>query len=202
MTQPVCPFCPPDEERVAFAQDEVIGLWDGFPVSPGHLLVIPKRHFPTWFEAAEQEHRAIIKGIETAKRTIEARHRPDGYNIGVNVGPAGGQTVPHLHVHVIPRYTGDVPHARGGIRHVIPGKGDYLDPARGAKADAHTNPKLITGGEDDPLLPYLIEQLATADQADIAVGFVQPSGVMKARLESSRRRFFSTSASMHLPNTT
>src|SRR6185436_3432787 len=96
-----------------------------------------------------------------------------GYNIGVNVGRAGGQTVPHLHVHVIPRYAGDVTNATGGIRNIIPGRGDYL----AAKAPDPLPPRLITGGEDDPLLPYLVDQLATAHQADIAVGFIQPSGV-------------------------
>jgi HKD family nuclease/diadenosine tetraphosphate (Ap4A) HIT family hydrolase len=186
MITTTCPFCQPDGERVAFAHDDVIGLWDGFPVSPGHLLVIPKRHFPTWFEATSQEYAALTAGIEKARRTIEERHRPDGYNIGINVGAAGGQTVPHLHVHVIPRYAGDVPNPRGGIRHVIPGKADYLAPQR-ATADPHTTPRLVTGGEDDALLPYLIDQLASADQADIAVGFVQPSGV--TRLEEHLRDF-------------
>ena len=162
----VCPFCHPDGERIAFtdADANVIGLWDAFPVTPGHLLVIPTRHFPTWFDATPQEHAALVAGIAQARQTIEATRRPEGYNIGVNVGAAGGQTVPHLHVHVIPRYTGDVPNARGGIRHVIPG------PA----------PRLITGG-DDPLLPYLIEQLGTAHHADIAVGF-SLSGVAASSL--------------------
>ena len=124
-----CPFCQPDAERIAFDTGDVVGLWDAFPISPGHLLVIPRRHVASWFEATPAEHAALTSAVITARQAIEARgHRPDGYTIGVNVGAAGGQTVPHLHLHVIPRYVGDVPNPRGGIRHVIPGKGDYLAP--------------------------------------------------------------------------
>lgn len=180
-----CPFCHPPASRLAFVQDLVLGLWDGFPVNPGHMLVLPKRHFPTWFEATPDEHAAVAHGIARARQIVEQGHRPDGYTIGVNVGEAAGQTVPHLHVHVIPRYRGDVPNPRGGVRHVIPGRGDYLASAEPPAAHPGTTPRLITGGEDDPLLPYLINQLATADQADIAVGFVQPSGV--TRLEEHLR---------------
>ena len=121
-----CPFCSPAPDRIAFERPLVLALWDAFPASPGHLLVVPRRHVPTWFDATAEEHEAIRGALDEARQLIDARHRPDGYNIGANVGRAAGQTVFHLHVHLIPRYAGDVPDPRGGVRHVIPGKGNYL----------------------------------------------------------------------------
>ena len=99
---------------------------DGFPVSPGHTLIVPRRQIATWFDATAEERAAIFELVEQVKRALDERLRPDGYNIGINVGEAAGQTVMHLHVHVIPRYRGDVDDPRGGVRHVIPGKGNYL----------------------------------------------------------------------------
>lgn len=120
-----CPFCPPDEERVFHATELAVGLWDGFPVSPGHALVIPRRHVASWFDATREEQVAILEAIEVGKSTVECDRSPDGWNLGVNVGVAAGQTVFHLHVHLIPRYDGDVPDPRGGVRHVVPSKADY-----------------------------------------------------------------------------
>ena len=100
-------------------------LFDGFPVSPGHALVIPRRLVATWFEATEDEQRALMALVEEVKQRLERDFKPDGYNIGINVGEAGGQTVFHLHVHLIPRYRGDMDDPRGGVRHVIPWKGNY-----------------------------------------------------------------------------
>jgi diadenosine tetraphosphate (Ap4A) HIT family hydrolase len=100
---------------------------DKFPVSPGHTLVVPRREVPTWFDATREEHVAILDLIDEVKRQLDAGSaRPDGYNVGFNVGKAAGQTVWHLHVHVIPRYLGDMADPRGGVRHVIPGMGNYL----------------------------------------------------------------------------
>jgi diadenosine tetraphosphate (Ap4A) HIT family hydrolase len=121
-----CPFCSPNPDRIAFEHRLVLALWDAFPASPGHLLLVPRRHVATWFDASEDERAAILKALDDAKALVDARHHPDGYNIGVNVGEAAGQTVFHLHVHLIPRYAGDVPNPRGGVRHVIPGRGNYL----------------------------------------------------------------------------
>ena len=101
-------------------------IWDGFPVSPGHALVVPKREVATWFEATEAEQRALMALVTVVKARIEQTHAPDGWNLGVNVGAAAGQTVMHLHLHVIPRYLGDVPDPRGGVRHVVPALGNYL----------------------------------------------------------------------------
>lgn len=120
-----CPFCDPPEERT-FAQDPLaIALWDGYPVSPGHALIIPRRHIPTWFDATEPEQSALLSLVNSAKAVIDQRHRPDGYNIGINSGAAAGQTVFHLHIHLIPRFVGDVDDPRGGVRHVIPAKANY-----------------------------------------------------------------------------
>ncbi len=120
-----CPFCFPDAGTIAFEDRLVRALWDAFPVSPGHLLVVPRRHVPTWFEASAEEQAAILKAVNQARAVLAEKHCPAGYNIGVNVGQAAGQTVFHLHVHLIPRYEGDVTDPRGGVRHVIPGKGNY-----------------------------------------------------------------------------
>jgi diadenosine tetraphosphate (Ap4A) HIT family hydrolase len=106
-----------------------LGLWDAFPVSPGHALLVPRRHVPSWFDATTAEQVALAKAIADAKTAIELTHRPDGYNIGINCGAAAGQTLFHLHVHLIPRYQGDVAEPRGGVRHVIADKAHYTDPS-------------------------------------------------------------------------
>ncbi|TQE97529.1 MAG: HIT family protein, partial [Spiribacter salinus] len=105
--------------------DLVIGLWDQYPVSPGHALLIPRRHIAGWFDATPEEQQALTSALAQARSAIEESHQPDGYNIGINSGEAAGQTVHHLHVHLIPRYQGDSDDPRGGVRHVIPGKADY-----------------------------------------------------------------------------
>ncbi len=121
-----CLFCTPPGDRIFFRDELVIGLWDAYPVSPGHALLIPRRHIPTWFEASARERSALIGAIDAAKAVIEIDHRPNGYNIGINCGAAAGQTIFHLHIHLIPRFSGDVTDPRGGVRHVIPGKANYL----------------------------------------------------------------------------
>ena len=167
-----CPFCSPSPAHVFVESDLVRGIWDAFPVSAGHALLVPRRHIATWFDATTDERRALIDAIEAARTAILQRHNPDGFNIGINVGAAAGQTVFHLHIHVIPRYAGDVPDPRGGVRHVIPEHGNYLLPEGPTRPDLG----LVTGG-DDPLLPYLVSQLAIADNADIVVSFALESGV-------------------------
>ncbi len=126
MTGGDCPFCYPEPERVAFEDRWVRAVWDAFPVNPGHLLLTPRRHVPTWFEASEPERAALVAAVDRAREAITKLHAPDGFNIGINVGQAAGQTVFHLHVHVIPRYNGDVPDPRGGVRHVVPARGTTL----------------------------------------------------------------------------
>ena len=179
MTEAGCPFCNLPPERVFLAEGLVVGLWDAFPVSPGHALLIPRRHTTDWFSATPDERAALTLAIEQAKQIIERDHRPDGYNIGFNVGVAAGQTIWHLHVHLIPRYAGDVTHPRGGIRQVIPGRGDYqADSALSSIEPGLPHGRaLIAGGTDDPLLPHLVTHLDRALAVDIAVAFVFPGGV-------------------------
>jgi diadenosine tetraphosphate (Ap4A) HIT family hydrolase len=92
---------------------------DNHALSPGHVLVVPRRHVASFFEMTAEEQSAILALLNDAQRTIQAAHAPDGYNIGVNVGKAGGQSRMHVHVHLIPRYAGDVPDPAGGIRCVL-----------------------------------------------------------------------------------
>jgi len=120
-----CPFCVLDPARI-LAEDEFTVVYkDGFPVSPGHTVIIPRRHFATLFEATEAEQVALLKALTTCKHILDERHNPDGYNIGINHGAAGGQSVPHLHIHVIPRYKGDKEDPKGGIRWILPEKAKY-----------------------------------------------------------------------------
>ena len=98
---------------------------DGYPITPGHTLIIPKRHIGTFFELQKDEHDALMKLMDVAKQDLDTEFQPDGYNIGINDGAAAGQTVPHLHIHLIPRYQGDQDDPRGGVRWVIPEKAKY-----------------------------------------------------------------------------
>lgn len=105
--------------------DSFIIIDDGYPVSPGHKLVISKEVYRDYFEIPESAKGQLYKAVELAKELIERDHKPDGYNIGMNCGEAAGQTVFHFHCHVIPRYNGDMENPRGGIRYCIPEKGSY-----------------------------------------------------------------------------
>jgi len=121
-----CPFC----ARIAAADLIVSGdggavLEDAFPVSPGHLLVVPLRHEPDFFSLTGEEQGALVRLVGQARTWISERHRPDGFNVGINVGSAAGQTVGHAHIHVIPRYAGDAADPRGGVRWVLPERAAY-----------------------------------------------------------------------------
>jgi len=120
-----CIFCKLREERVIGECDFTKTFIDTYPASPGHTLIVPKRHFATFFEASEDELLAICKAIQNAKTILDEEFSPDGYNIGVNNGQAAGQSVMHMHVHLIPRYTGDVEDPKGGIRWVLKDKANY-----------------------------------------------------------------------------
>jgi diadenosine tetraphosphate (Ap4A) HIT family hydrolase len=110
-----CPFCSFDPSRVIFRDEHVFACWDSFAVSDGHVLIVTHRHIADWFGASEAEQRALLVGIAKGREIILNKYAPAGFNIGVNVGEAAGQTVPHLHVHLIPRYPGDVADPRGGV---------------------------------------------------------------------------------------
>jgi diadenosine tetraphosphate (Ap4A) HIT family hydrolase len=113
-------------ERWVASNELAFAIRDGFPVSDGHTLVVPRRHVATWAEATAEERSALMELAEQVRLDLTTELDPDGFNIGVNVGEAAGQTIMHMHVHVIPRWFGDVENPRGGVRHVIPYNADYL----------------------------------------------------------------------------
>ena len=121
----ICPFCTLPPERILLTSAHGVIIRDGFPISPGHTLVIPRRHVDSFFSLTADERVDLLGLLDQAKAGIEKEFKPATYNVGINDGPAAGQTVAHLHIHLIPRYTGDVPDARGGVRWIIPEKADY-----------------------------------------------------------------------------
>jgi diadenosine tetraphosphate (Ap4A) HIT family hydrolase len=121
----VCPFCTLPSERILLTSAHGVIIRDGFPISPGHTLVIPRRHVDSFFNLTAEERVDLLGLLDQAKADIEKEFKPATYNIGINDGPAAGQTVPHLHIHLIPRYTGDIPDPRGGVRWIIPENADY-----------------------------------------------------------------------------
>lgn len=129
MTSPdgraACPFCSLPDGRVVASNALAIAIRDGYPVSPGHTLIIPRRHVASIADATQDEVRALWSLLADARRSLDESMRPAGYNIGVNDGVAAGQTVMHLHVHLIPRYAGDRADPRGGVRWIVPEKADY-----------------------------------------------------------------------------
>ena len=173
-----CPFCELPQERVFYQDDLICCLWDAFPVSEGHALVITRRHVATWFDASLDEQAAVMRGVEIARAEISKRHVPDGFNIGVNVDAAAGQTVFHLHVHVIPRYWGDVADPRGGVRYVLPSRANYLvsDSSIAHYTRRNATDANLSTGPGNPLLPRLVADLGQAIEADIAVAFALSSG--------------------------
>jgi diadenosine tetraphosphate (Ap4A) HIT family hydrolase len=136
------PFLEVHNSEWIAANDLAFAIYDKFPVSKGHALVISKRLIATWFDASDAEQAGMMSLVGEVRRFLDDRlhPKPDGYNVGFNSGIAAGQTVPHLHVHVIPRYHGDVTDPTGGIRHVIPAKANYL-----RRLPATTKPRVSTG---------------------------------------------------------
>src|SRR5687767_10739672 len=115
-----CLFCSIPAEQIVGEHPLVLAARDSYPVSKGHTLIIPRRHVVSFFETTEEERQAMLKLLDEMKARLDREHKPDGYNIGINNGPAAGQTVMHVHMHLIPRYKGDLPDPRGGVRWVIP----------------------------------------------------------------------------------
>lgn len=126
-----CPFCNIEEtyymnkDKIIYEDSTWIAVLDGYPVSNGHTLLIPKRHCETFFDLNLVESDSLAATINIVKAILDARYKPNGYNIGANCGEAAGQTVHHCHIHIIPRYTGDCENPRGGIRGCIPNKMSY-----------------------------------------------------------------------------
>lgn len=124
---PDSPFSPVLHERVILETDAAVAFYDAYPVAAGHALVVPRLPVISLFELDSDMQAAVWEAVRLTRELLEEKYHPDGFNIGVNDGQAAGQTVPHAHVHVIPRYKGDVPDPRGGIRWVIPEKAQYWD---------------------------------------------------------------------------
>ena len=120
-----CPFCSLPRERLVFESELAFVIHDRFPVSPGHALVIPRRHVGSFFEITAEEQAAMLKLLGLARIELDHQFGPAGYNIGINDGQAAGQTIAHLHIHLIPRYPGDRDDPRGGVRWVLPEKAAY-----------------------------------------------------------------------------
>ena len=125
MDQQDCPFCRLRSDRILLENEFAAAFPDGFPLAPGHTLVVPKRHVASLFELPDGERAAVWALVAEVRASLLARLRPDGFNVGLNDGPAAGQTVPHAHVHVIPRRHGDVADPRGGVRWVVPDRAAY-----------------------------------------------------------------------------
>ncbi|MBC8209854.1 MAG: HIT family protein [Gammaproteobacteria bacterium] len=119
-----CLFCK-DARGVSLKSELAYSARDSYAVSPGHTLIVPRRHVASFFELTPEEISACMDLITEERSLLDAEFNPDGYNIGVNVGPAAGQSIMHVHIHLIPRYKGDVENPQGGVRHVIPQKGHY-----------------------------------------------------------------------------
>ncbi len=118
-----CLFCIP---RDVTRQNELAYCTrDSYPVSPGHALIIPFRHCADFFELTSEEVAACMELVSEEKMVLDDEYSPDGYNVGVNVSVAAGQSIFHVHIHLISRYTGDPPHPQGGVRQVIPATADY-----------------------------------------------------------------------------
>jgi len=119
-----CLFCK-DPRGVSLERELAYSARDTYAVSPGHTLIIPRRHVASFFDLTKEEINACMGLIAEERVRLDQEFKPDGYNIGVNVGLAAGQSIFHVHIHLIPRYKGDVENPQGGVRHVIPKKGHY-----------------------------------------------------------------------------
>ena len=124
-THDQCIFCNLSSERIIAENELCLAIRDGFPVSEGHTLIIPKRHVADYFDLTPNEIAAMQTMMKEIKCQLANELHPDGYNIGINVNAAAGQTVFHVHMHLIPRYIGDVANPKGGVRGVIPSKQKY-----------------------------------------------------------------------------
>lgn len=120
-----CIFCVIDKSKIILENEGALAIFDGFPVNKGHMLVIPKKHIETYFEASNYDKSNLWDLVEKCKDYLDKSLSPDGYNIGINNGVAAGQSVMHLHIHLIPRYVGDIDNPKGGVRGVIPDKRIY-----------------------------------------------------------------------------
>ena len=122
-----CIFCSSEESRIAIKNELGVVIYDNYPISKGHALIIPKRHIASISEATTPEVISLFSLIDEAKKVLIGKYNPTGFNIGINDGVSAGQTVMHLHIHVIPRYQGDQEDPRGGVRWIFPEKAKYWE---------------------------------------------------------------------------
>lgn len=123
-----CFFCDKknfNKETIIVENDLFYARWDDFPVSDGHAEIIPKKHIESFFELTDDELIQLFDLLKETKNSIQNKYNPDAFNIGINDGEEAGRSVHHLHIHIIPRYKGDMENPRGGVRNIIPGKGTY-----------------------------------------------------------------------------
>jgi len=125
MIELACPFCALPQERIVLSNHHGVVIRDGFPVADGHTLIVARRHIGSYFGLDVEERTGLLALLDEAKRLLDIDFRADGYNIGINDGPAAGQTIQHVHIHLIPRFRGDRGDPRGGVRWIIPEKADY-----------------------------------------------------------------------------
>lgn len=168
MPPPTSPFLSSSPELWVASNTLAFAIRDAFPVSDGHTLIVPRRLVADFFDCTADERAALFDLVEVVKRDLDRSHHPDGYNLGVNAGAAAGQTIAHVHVHVIPRYRGDVEDPRGGVRYVVPARASHLAP----------RPEPLTdGAAGGSLLDALRPLLRRAARVDLLAAFVQESGV-------------------------
>ncbi len=121
-----CVFCKDfPKDRIIYEDTIWVAVLDGYPVTEGHTLLIPKRHCETYFDLNETEYDSLSQTIRIVSQLLRVKYNPQGFNIGVNCGSVAGQTVHHCHIHIIPRYEGDCENPRGGIRGCVPHKMVY-----------------------------------------------------------------------------
>ncbi|MDG1097161.1 MAG: HIT family protein [Methylophilaceae bacterium] len=120
-----CIFCGLENDNIFLQNELAFARFDKFPVSEGHILIIPFRHVSNYFELSEKEKSACFELVDLVKQQIDILYKPDGYNVGININEVAGQTIWHAHIHLIPRYSNDVPNPKGGVRGVIPNKQSY-----------------------------------------------------------------------------
>lgn len=173
-----CPFCRLSRRVEVICETATcVAFYDGYPVSPGHALIIPKRHVASYFDLTNHEREAMNVMLQYVKQKVEERYHPDGYNIGINVNEAAGQSVFHVHMHLIPRYKGDVNNPKGGVRGVIPSRQSY--PAE--KRIEHGNAYLPWDETADVILCRLYDKGNNISQ--LAEIFERTEGAIKSRLK-------------------
>ncbi len=120
-----CDFKNNERHKIILETKTFYARWDNYPVSKGHAEIVPKKHVESFFRLGDEDVSQIFDLLKNVKKIIDKKFKPDAYNIGINDGEEAGRTIHHFHVHLIPRYKGDVKYPKGGVRNIIPGKGNY-----------------------------------------------------------------------------